>query len=71
MPHVYNNFRLAIAKLTPGAPKELAVFTDFGETINVCAYDADLKQLWIHTENRKKDNLGHYIYPVDLNKDGN
>lgn len=70
MPHVYNNFRLAIAKLTPGAPNELAVFTDFGGTINVCAYDANLKQLWIHTENRKKDNLGHYIYPVDLNNDG-
>jgi hypothetical protein len=70
MPHVYNNFRLAIAKLTPGAPNELAVYTDFGGTVNVCAYDANLKQLWIHTENRKKDNLGHYIYPVDLNNDG-
>ncbi|MBC7872637.1 MAG: hypothetical protein H7Y01_01500, partial [Ferruginibacter sp.] len=70
MPHVYNNFRLAIAKLTNGEPNELAVFTDFGGTMTVCAYNADLKQLWIHTENRKKDNLGHYIYPVDLNKDG-
>lgn len=70
MPHVYNNFRLAIARLTNGAPNELAVFTDMGGTMNVCAYDADLKQLWIHTENRKKDNLGHYIYPVDLNGDG-
>lgn len=70
LPHVYNNFRLAIAKLTPGAPNEIAVFTDMGGTINVSAYSADLKQLWIHTENRKKDNLGHYIYPVDLNNDG-
>ena len=70
LPHVYNNFRLAIAKLGPGKPNELAVFTDFGGTINVCAYDAGLKQLWIHTENRKKDNMGHYIYPVDLNGDG-
>jgi hypothetical protein len=70
MPHVYNNFRLAIAKLTPGAPNELAVYTDFGGTVNVCAYDANLKQLWIHTETRKKDNLGHYIYPMDLNGDG-
>ncbi|RYY14790.1 MAG: VCBS repeat-containing protein, partial [Chitinophagaceae bacterium] len=34
MPHVYNNFRLAIAKLTPGAPNELAVFTDYGGAIN-------------------------------------
>ena len=70
LPHVYNNFRLAIAKLTIGAPNQLAVFTDYGGTMTVSAYDADLKQLWIHTEQRKKDNLGHYIYPVDLNKDG-
>ncbi len=70
LPHVYNNFRLAIAKLTKGAPNELAVFTDCGGTINVCAYNAELKQLWMHTEHRKKDNLGHYIYPVDLNGDG-
>jgi hypothetical protein len=70
MPHVYNNFRLAIAKLTKNAPNEVALFCDYGGTINVCAYNANLQQLWIHTENRKKDNLGHYIYPVDLNKDG-
>ena len=37
---------------------------------NITAYNANLKQLWQHTENRKKDNLGHYVYPVDLNKDG-
>ena len=70
LPHVYNNFRLAIAKLTQGAPNELAVFTDYGGTMTVSAYDADLKQLWMHTEHRKKDNLGHYIYPMDLNNDG-
>jgi hypothetical protein len=70
LPHVYNNFRLAIAKLTAGAPNELAVFTDMGGTMNVTAYNANLEQLWQHTEERKKDNLGHYIYPVDLNKDG-
>lgn len=70
LPHVYNNFRLAIAKLTAGDPNELAVFTDYGGAMNISAYNADLKQLWNHTENRKKDNLGHYIYPVDLNKDG-
>ncbi len=70
LPHVYNNFRLAIAKLTKGAPNELAVFTDFGGTMHVSVYNADLKQLWMHTEQRKKDNLGHYIYPVDLNNDG-
>ncbi|GHB80148.1 hypothetical protein GCM10007390_37960 [Persicitalea jodogahamensis] len=70
LPHVYNNFRLAIAKLTKNAPNELAVFTDYGGTMTVSTYDADLKQLWMHTEHRKKDNLGHYIYPVDLNNDG-
>lgn len=70
LPHVYNNFRLAIAKLTPGEPNELAVFTDMGETININAYTSTLQPLWQHTENRKKDNLGHYIYPVDLNGDG-
>jgi hypothetical protein len=26
--------------------------------------------MWTHTEERKKDNLGHYVYPVDFNKDG-
>lgn len=70
LPHVYNNFRLAIAKLTKGAPNELAVFTDMGGTINVSAYNSDLQPLWIHTEHRKKDNLGHYIYPIDFTGDG-
>ncbi|WP_207427063.1 hypothetical protein [Pedobacter sp. SYSU D00535] len=70
LPHVYNNFRLAIAKLTKGVPNELVVFTDFGGAMNINAFDAALKPLWQHTEQRKKDNLGHYIYPVDLNKDG-
>lgn len=70
LPHVYNNFRLAVAKLTAGAPNELAVFTDMGGTINISAYNANLEQLWIHTETKKKDHLGHYIYPIDLNKDG-
>lgn len=70
LPHVYNNFRMAIAKLTEDAPNELVVFTDYGGAMNINAYKADLTLLWQHTENRKKDNLGHYIYPVDLNKDG-
>ena len=69
LPHVYNNFRLAIAKLTRDDPNEIAVFTDMGGTIRVDAYNSSLKHLWNHTENRKKDNLGHYIYPVDLNQD--
>jgi hypothetical protein len=70
LPHVYNNFRLAIGKLTKQDPNEIVVFTDMGETIRVDAYTAELKSLWSHVENRKKDNLGHYVYPVDLNNDG-
>ncbi|RKE87125.1 hypothetical protein BXY58_1995 [Epilithonimonas arachidiradicis] len=70
LPHVYNNFRLAVGKLTKNRPNELAVFTDMGNTINITAYDNRLKKLWQHTEKRKKDNLGHYIYPIDLDKDG-
>ncbi|MFD2162161.1 FG-GAP repeat domain-containing protein [Paradesertivirga mongoliensis] len=70
LPHVYNNFRMAIAKLTKDSPNELVVFTDYGGGMNINAYRADLTPLWQHVETRKKDNLGHYIYPVDLNKDG-
>jgi hypothetical protein len=70
LPHVYNNFRLAVAKLHPDGPNDIVVFTDMGGTITITAYSPALKQLWQHTETRKKDNLGHYIYPVDLNNDG-
>jgi hypothetical protein len=70
LPHVYNNFRLAIGKLTTGRPNEIIVFTDMGGTINISAYTSTLKQLWQHTERRSKDHLGHYIYPIDLDGDG-
>lgn len=70
LPHVYNNFRLAIGQLSPGRPNNIVVFTDMGGTIKITAYTAALKLLWEHTEERKKDNLGHYVYPVDLNRDG-
>jgi hypothetical protein len=40
LPHVYNNFRLAIAKLTSSDPNEIAVFTDMGGTIRVDAYNS-------------------------------
>lgn len=70
LPHAYNNFRLAIGHLRAGPPSDIVVFTDMGGTINVQAYDQNLKSLWSHTETRKKDNLGHYVYPVDLNQDG-
>jgi outer membrane protein assembly factor BamB len=70
LPHVYNNFRLAIAHLHAGLPNDLVAYTDMGGTETVTAYQADLKQLWQHTEHRKKDNLGHYVYPIDLTGDG-
>ena len=70
MPHVYNNFRTAIAKFHPGYADNLVVFTDSGGVITVTAYDRDLNQVWQHTERRKKDFFGHYVYPIDLNRDG-
>ena len=70
LPHVYNNFRTAIAKFHPGYADNLVVFTDSGGVISVTAYDRDLNQVWQHTERRKKDFFGHYVYPVDLNGDG-
>jgi hypothetical protein len=70
MPHVYNNFRTAIAKFHPGYADTLLVFTDAGGTISLTAYDPELKQLWQHTEARQKDFFGHYIYPIDVNGDG-
>jgi len=70
LPHVYNNFRTAIARLHPGYPDDLVVFTDSGGTISLSAYGPDLQPLWTHTERRKKDHLGHYVYPIDLDGDG-
>ena len=70
MPHVYNNFRTAIAKFHPGYADNLLVFTDSGGTISLTAYDRELKQIWQHSEKRAKDFFGHYIYPIDLNGDG-
>jgi hypothetical protein len=70
MPHDYNNFRLAVAKLDGDYPDDILAFTDSGGTISITAYSKDLKQLWQHVENRLKDHLGHYVYAIDLNKDG-
>ena len=70
LPHVYNNFRTAIAKFHPGYADNLLVFTDSGGTISLTAYDRELKQIWQHSEQRKKDFFGHYIWPIDLNGDG-
>jgi hypothetical protein len=70
LPHVYNNFRLAVARLASGRPRDLVALSDFGDTIVVAAYDAELRERWRHVETRKKDHLGHYVYPVDLTGDG-
>ncbi|HWV58629.1 MAG TPA: hypothetical protein VNZ57_14330 [Longimicrobiales bacterium] len=71
LPHVYNNFRLAIGRLAPGGrPNHVVVFTDMGGEISIAAYDAELNQLWNHVEPRLKDHLGHYVYPVDVDGDG-
>lgn len=69
-PNAFYNYRIAVAKLEPGFPSNLIVFADSGGTISINAYSRDLTLLWSHVEHRKKDNLGHYIYPKDINDDG-
>lgn len=69
-PHEYNNFRLAVADFGGGHPDTLLAFTDSGGTISITAFTKELRQLWQHVERRKKDHLGHYAYPVDLDGDG-
>lgn len=69
LPHVYNNFRISIAKLDSGYPDNIIVFTDYGNSKNVSAYSPELELLWQHHEDRKKDHLGHYPYAIDLDGD--
>jgi hypothetical protein len=69
-PHVYNNYRTAIAKFHPGYADNLVVLTDSGGTISLTAYDRELNQIWQHKERLAKDYFGHYLYPIDLNGDG-
>ncbi len=69
LPHVYNNFRTAIAKLHPGYPDSLIVYTDSGGTVSINAYGPTLNLLWSYSHPRLKDYHGHYIYPVDINGD--
>ncbi|MEJ6952267.1 hypothetical protein [Natronospora cellulosivora (SeqCode)] len=64
------NYRLAVARLNPDFPDDIIVFADSGGDIRITAFDSKLNKLWSHTENRPKDNLGHYIYPKDINDDG-
>jgi outer membrane protein assembly factor BamB len=69
-PHVYNNFRTAVAKLHPGYPDSLLVYTDSGKTVSLNAYGPNLELLWSYSHPRLKDYHGHYIYPVDIDRDG-
>jgi hypothetical protein len=71
-PHVYNNYRMAVAKFHKDSPAAdtLLVLSDTGGLISLTAYDKDLHQLWQHEERREKDYFGHYIYPFDVNGDG-
>jgi len=69
-PHVYNNFRMAVARLKPGRADSLVVLCDSGDMIAVAAYDAELRTLWRHDHVLRKDHLGHYIYPRDVTGDG-
>lgn len=70
MPHVYNNFRTAIAKLHPGYPDTLLVYTDPGGECSLNAYGPQLNLLWSYKQRRAKDYFGHYIYPFDITGDG-
>jgi hypothetical protein len=70
MPHVYNNFRLAVAKLHAGYADDLICYSDSGGEVAINAYGPDLSLLWSYSHPRLKDYHGHYIYPVDINHDG-
>ena len=59
LPHVYNNFRTAVAKLHPGYPDSLVVYTDSGGTVSVTAYGPELNLLWSYSHPRLKDYHGH------------
>jgi hypothetical protein len=69
-PHVYNNFRMAVARLKPGHPANLVVLCDSGDLIAVAAYDLRLRELWRVDKVLRKDHLGHYVYPRDVTGDG-
>ncbi|HVS70515.1 MAG TPA: hypothetical protein VHQ47_04590 [Phycisphaerae bacterium] len=69
-PHVYNNFRLAVARLHPGYPDDLICYSDSGGLVYINAYGPDLQLLWSYSRERLKDYYGHYIYPVDLHHTG-
>ena len=69
-PHKYNNFRIAIANLDGKSPKGIIVYSDCGGYVTLAAYDSSLNRLWAQEGACRKDFMGHYIYPRDLNGDG-
>ncbi|MDZ7693601.1 MAG: hypothetical protein U5K69_21195 [Balneolaceae bacterium] len=70
LPHVYNNFRLAVGNLEGGYPDNVIVYTDHGGKSNVSAFTNELDLIWQHEEEKDKDHLGHYVYPHDFTGDG-
>jgi len=71
LPHAYNNFRIAIARLHPGYADNIILFTDAGNDLKtISAYTSDLELLWQVDYEMKKDHLGHYPYALDLDGDG-
>jgi hypothetical protein len=69
-PHVYNNFRLAVANTDGIYPASVLLYSDCGVFQTYGIFDQNLRQVWRHELNLKKDHLGHYFYAHDFDKDG-
>lgn len=69
-PHVYNNFRLAVANTDGKYPSSLLLYSDCGVFMTYGIYDKELKEQWRHEVKTRKDHLGHYFYAHDFDKDG-
>lgn len=69
-PHVYNNFRLAIANTDGIYPSSILLYSDCGVFMTYGIYDSGLQEQWRHVVNTRKDHLGHYFYAHDLDHDG-
>ena len=66
MPHVYNNYRMAVAKFhkESRAADTLLVLSDTGGLITLTAYDKDLNQLWQHSEPAREGLLRPLHLPL-------
>ena len=69
-PHVYNNFRLAIANTDGVYPASVLLYSDCGQFQTYGIYDKTLNEVWRHEVHTRKDHLGHYFYAHDFDKDG-